>query len=170
MKLDINILNKLTNNEAAIYFAIAAKADENNEIKATVTDIVKTINISEATFWTNIESLINKGAVIKLKCKRSDNKGIQNYYKVPINNYMNVNPNIVNEDITLNQLGVLLKLKANTLIGTNIIPFSLNKIVKKVINVQHNTIYHLIEIGLLEKYEDIGFRLLNEDLFPTQNY
>lgn len=168
MKLDINILNKLTNNEAAIYFAIASKADENNEVKTPVSDIVKTICIAEATFWSNLESLINKGAIIKLKCK--SNKGIQNYYKVPINNYINVNPDIVNEDITFNQLGVLLKLKANTLVGTNIIPFSLNKIVKKVINVQHNTIYHLIEIGLLEKYEDIGFRLLNEELFPTQNY
>ena len=166
VKIDVNILNQLTNNEAASYFSLLSTMDNEGKSNTTIENISALGVATTSTLINHFQKFKDNKFINIDKGRRYDGKGTQNYYSytIPSKSYITIDTKILDLPITKNQLGLLIRLKANTIIGTNIIPFSLNKIVKKI-GANHNAVYDCIKNGVLERYEDNGFRLVDESIF-----
>ena len=132
IKLNIQYIQNLTNNEAFTYFCTLVTIANNPD--ATIKDVVRTCGIGETTVFKHL--------------KKFDELGYS--YTEPDRLYITIDSDLLNINGNKNQLGALIRLKSYTRIGTNIVDLSLNRIVHEV-SIQHDSIYFALENEILER-------------------
>lgn len=165
IRIDINVLKDLTNFEAATYFAILSTMNEDGKSSSTINDIARILGVSNV-IGKNLKKFQEKDYIQITKGGRADGKaGSQNYYSysIPDRCYVTVDSKILELPVTSLQLGVLLKLKAYTLIGTNIIPYDITTI-SRDLKINKKAVKELIELDMIQ-VTPLGFRLANESIF-----
>mgnify|MGYP001332535613 FL=1 len=143
IKLNIQYIQNLTNNEAFTYFCTLVTIANNPN--ATIKDVVRTCGIGETTVFKHLKKFDELGYLV------IDRTGTYNTYRYtePDRLYITIDSDLLNINGNKNQLGALIRLKSYTRIGTNIVDLSLNRIVHEV-SIQHDSIYFALENGILE--------------------
>lgn len=165
IKIDVNVLKELSNFETATYFAVLSTMNEEGKSCSTINDIAKILSVSNV-IGKNLKKFKEKGYIQITKGCRADGKaGIQNYYNynIPDRYYITVDSKILELPITPMQLGTLLKLKAHTLIYTNIIPFDITTI-SRDLKINKKAVKMLIELNIIQT-DPLGFKLEDESIF-----
>lgn len=165
IRVNVDVLKDLTCFEAASYFAILSTMNEKGKSSSTINDIARILGVSNV-IGKNLKKFQEKDYIQITKGSRIDGKaGIQNYYSynIPDRCYIVVDSKILELPITPIQLGVLLKLKAYTLIGTNIIPFDITTIGRDL-KINKKAVRKLQELDIIQD-TSLGFRLVDESIF-----
>lgn len=124
IKLNIQYIQNLTNNEAFTYFCTLVTIANNPD--ATIKDVVRTCGIGETTVFKHLKKFDELGYL------DIDRTGTYNTYSYtePDRLYITIDSDLLNINGNKNQLGALIRLKSYTRIGTNIVDLSLNRIVR----------------------------------------
>lgn len=165
IKIDLNVLKDLTNFEAATYFAILSTMNEEGKSNSTINDIARILGVSNV-IGKNLKKFKDKDYIQITKGSRADGKaGSQNYYSysIPDRCYITIDSQILELPVTPIQLGVLLKLKAYTLISTNIIPFDITTI-SRDLKINRKAVRELQELDIIQE-APLGFRLVDKSIF-----
>ena len=161
----IDHLKEVSNNEALSLYALSSTLSKNNISKALLSDFCRITNYIEQTIIAHFKTFTDLRFLEITKDKIGTYNGWQNVYLYHRDNLptISVDSKILNLPVTKNQLGLLLRLKAYTLVGTNIIPFSINKIVRSM-KANHDAVYAVLNAGIIKKHE-YGFEFTDDTIF-----
>ena len=158
IKLSIDIVNKFSSYTLAAYFAVLSTMDEQGVSRATYSEIASVLGVGQSIKDT-ITKLVKEGYLNKGK---SGAKNVYSY-SIPERSYITINRSILDKPLTVKQLSTLIKLKANTAIGTNLVGFS-GKTLNKMINFNRDNLTELLKKGLVKKTE-FGYDLMDDKIF-----
>ena len=158
IKLSIPALQKLSNNDALLLFAVASCLAFNPN--ADITDIIRVSTFGYDSTYNKLNHFEELG-LIEIEHSKTGNRYS---YIDPTDKYIIVDTSLFKTDVSRNVVGSLVRLKCWSRINTNIVDLSLNRVVHEV-SVSHESIYRAIEEGLIKRGEkNLYFEFIHPSL------